>query len=121
MASASRGQWHASTSPADLRLTRYPAVDFFLLRVGECRLAKRVAVVGAGPSGLVTVKELLEEGHEPACFERAAGLGGVFRFGERDPHALESWFRSRRRTAAPRSSQISPIPSPRAGHGDSLP
>lgn len=45
---------------------------------------KRVAVVGAGPSGLVTVKELLEEGHEPTCFERAGSLGGVFRFGEED-------------------------------------
>jgi dimethylaniline monooxygenase (N-oxide forming) / hypotaurine monooxygenase len=44
-------------------------------------LAKRVAVVGAGSSGLVTAKKLLEEGHEPTCFERAAGLGRVFRFG----------------------------------------
>jgi cation diffusion facilitator CzcD-associated flavoprotein CzcO len=44
--------------------------------------SKRVAVVGAGPSGLATVKELLEEGHEPVCFERAASLGGVFRFDE---------------------------------------
>jgi len=34
-------------------------------------LSKRVAVVGAGPSGLVTVKELLTEGREPTCFERA--------------------------------------------------
>jgi dimethylaniline monooxygenase (N-oxide forming) len=44
--------------------------------------AKRVAVVGAGPSGLATVKELLDEGHHPVCFERAASLGGVFRFDE---------------------------------------
>ena len=33
-------------------------------------MSKRVAVIGAGPSGLVTVKELLEEGHEPTCFEK---------------------------------------------------
>lgn len=52
--------------------------------------AKRVAVVGAGPSGLATVKALLEEGHEPTCFERAAGLGGVFRFDERDGVVWES-------------------------------
>jgi len=44
--------------------------------------SKRVAVVGAGPSGLATVKELLAEGHRPTCFEQAADLGGVFRYGE---------------------------------------
>jgi len=44
--------------------------------------SKRVAVVGAGPSGLTTVKALLEEGHRPTCFEKASSLGGVFRFGE---------------------------------------
>ena len=47
-------------------------------------MAKRVAVIGAGPSGLVTVKELLEEGHQPTCFERARAAGGVFRFDESD-------------------------------------
>jgi len=46
--------------------------------------SRRVAVIGAGVSGLVTVKELLERGHEPVCFERAGSLGGVFRFGEQD-------------------------------------
>jgi len=47
-------------------------------------MSKRVAVIGAGPSGLTAVKELLEEGHQPTCFERKPGIGGVFRFDERD-------------------------------------
>jgi len=51
---------------------------------------KRVAVIGAGPSGLATVKELLAEGHKPTCFEKADGLGGVFRFGESDGVVWES-------------------------------
>jgi len=46
--------------------------------------AKRVAVIGAGPSGLVAVKELLEQGHRVTCFEKADSLGGVFRFDEND-------------------------------------
>lgn len=45
-------------------------------------MSKRVAVIGAGLSGLVTVKELLEKGHQPVCYERADGLGGVFCFDE---------------------------------------
>lgn len=45
-------------------------------------MKKQVAVVGAGPSGLVATKELLQEGHEVTCFERDAGLGGVFRYRE---------------------------------------
>jgi hypothetical protein len=48
----------------------------------ERQVPSRVAVVGAGPSGLATVKELLDEGHEPTCFEQTAGLGGVFRYDE---------------------------------------
>lgn len=51
---------------------------------GATAAPKRVAVIGAGPSGLVTVKELLEEGHDVTCYERAAGIGGVFRFDERN-------------------------------------
>jgi dimethylaniline monooxygenase (N-oxide forming) len=51
---------------------------------------QRVAVIGAGPSGLVAIKELLEEGHEPTCFEKADGLGGVSRFGENDGVVWES-------------------------------
>jgi dimethylaniline monooxygenase (N-oxide forming) len=37
---------------------------------------RRVAVVGAGPSGLVAAKSLKEEGLEPVVFEQADGVGG---------------------------------------------
>ena len=40
----------------------------------------KVAVIGAGPSGLAAIKELLAEGHSVKGFEKAPGLGGVFRF-----------------------------------------
>ena len=39
----------------------------------------RCIVVGAGPGGIVTVKELLEQGIESVvCLEQAAELGGIF-------------------------------------------
>lgn len=60
------------------------------METGNAPISKRVAVVGAGPSGLVTVKELIEEGHQPVCFERAPSLGGVFRFSEHDGVVWES-------------------------------
>jgi dimethylaniline monooxygenase (N-oxide forming) len=71
-------------------------------------LGKRVAVVGAGPSGLVTVKELLDEGHAPTCFERAEGIGGVFRFGEKDGVVWESC----RLTSSPLLTAFSDFPAP---------
>ena len=37
-----------------------------------------VAVIGAGPSGLVVCKELKQAGYDPICFERQARVGGVF-------------------------------------------
>ena len=37
---------------------------------------RRVAVVGAGPSGLAATKSLQEEGLEPVVFEQADGAGG---------------------------------------------
>lgn len=43
-------------------------------------MAKRVAVVGAGVSGLAALKCCLEEGLQPTCFERSDNLGGLWRF-----------------------------------------
>ncbi|EFQ31448.1 uncharacterized protein GLRG_06592 [Colletotrichum graminicola M1.001] len=38
--------------------------------------SKRVAIIGAGPSGLVAIKECLAAGLTVQCFERAHALGG---------------------------------------------
>src|SRR2546425_4987716 len=39
-----------------------------------------VCVVGAGMSGLVAIKELLDEGHRVTCFERESKEGGNFNY-----------------------------------------
>lgn len=39
---------------------------------------RHVAVIGAGLSGLVAVKELVDEGHRVTCFEMRGREGGVF-------------------------------------------
>lgn len=39
---------------------------------------KRVAVIGAGPAGLATIKELRQKGIEVVGFERQPTLGGVY-------------------------------------------
>jgi len=38
----------------------------------------KVCVVGAGPSGLTAVKQLLDEGHDVVCYDKNPGLGGIW-------------------------------------------
>ncbi|XP_036128778.1 dimethylaniline monooxygenase [N-oxide-forming] 2-like [Molossus molossus] len=45
-------------------------------------MAKKVAVIGAGASGLISLKCCLEEGLAPTCFERTEDIGGLWRFKE---------------------------------------
>mmetsp|Transcript_18685 Transcript_18685/g.58766 ORF Transcript_18685/g.58766 Transcript_18685/m.58766 type:complete len:612 (-) Transcript_18685:524-2359(-) len=40
--------------------------------------SKRVVIVGAGPSGLVALKEMVEAGHEACIVEQSHVIGGVF-------------------------------------------
>lgn len=39
---------------------------------------KKVCVIGGGASGLTTIKQLMDEGHQPTCYEREGEVGGVF-------------------------------------------
>lgn len=41
-------------------------------------MAKRIAVIGAGLSGIAAIKQLSDEGHDITCYEKMDGLGGVF-------------------------------------------
>ena len=41
-------------------------------------MKKSVLIIGAGPSGLVAMKELTEKGHTVTCLEKSAYIGGVF-------------------------------------------
>jgi hypothetical protein len=38
----------------------------------------RVCVIGAGPSGLTTIKQLLDEGHNVQCYEKSNNIGGIW-------------------------------------------
>lgn len=46
----------------------------------------RVAVIGAGPSGLVAAKHLIEKGLHPTLFDKNTVLGGMWR-----PDGPTSW------------------------------
>ncbi|EFJ25343.1 hypothetical protein SELMODRAFT_413958 [Selaginella moellendorffii] len=54
-------------------------------------MEKRVAVIGAGASGLVAARELLREGHSVVIFEQARRIGGTWVY---DPPPQESHSRS---------------------------
>lgn len=41
---------------------------------------KRIAVIGAGASGLPAIKTALEDGFEVVCFEKSGDIGGLWRY-----------------------------------------
>ncbi|XP_067388519.1 flavin-containing monooxygenase 3-like isoform X2 [Emydura macquarii macquarii] len=57
-------------------------------------MVRRVAIVGAGVSGLASIKCCLDEGLEPTCFERSDDIGGLWRFTEQAEEGRASIYRS---------------------------
>ncbi|XP_068096027.1 flavin-containing monooxygenase 5-like [Hyperolius riggenbachi] len=57
-------------------------------------MRKKVAVIGAGASGLVAIKCCLDEGLEPTCFERTEDIGGLWRFKENPEEGRASIYKS---------------------------
>ncbi|NXA34151.1 FMO5 monooxygenase, partial [Eudromia elegans] len=57
-------------------------------------MAKKVAIIGAGSSGLCAIKACLQEGLEPVCFERSRDIGGLWRFEEHREEGRASIYKS---------------------------
>uniref|UniRef100_H0XZJ7 Flavin-containing monooxygenase n=1 Tax=Otolemur garnettii TaxID=30611 RepID=H0XZJ7_OTOGA len=55
---------------------------------------KRIAVIGAGVSGLGAIKTCLEEGLEPTCFEGSDDIGGLWKYVEKIEHDRPSIYKS---------------------------
>ena len=53
-------------------------------------LRQNVVIIGCGASGLVTLKELLAEGHTGTIFERTMDIGGVFKTAYREGQMVSS-------------------------------
>ncbi|XP_063154621.1 flavin-containing monooxygenase 3-like [Candoia aspera] len=57
-------------------------------------MVRRVAIIGAGVSGLTSIKCCLDEGLEPTCFERSDSIGGLWQFTESSEEGRASIYRS---------------------------
>lgn len=57
-------------------------------------MVARVAVIGAGSSGLVCIKVCVDEGLQPVCFESSDDIGGLWRFKETPEPERASIYRS---------------------------
>uniref|UniRef100_A0A4W3K2P6 Flavin-containing monooxygenase n=1 Tax=Callorhinchus milii TaxID=7868 RepID=A0A4W3K2P6_CALMI len=57
-------------------------------------MVKRVAIIGAGNSGLTATKCCLDEGLEPVCFERSDDVGGLWNYQDKATNQKASIYKS---------------------------
>ncbi|XP_075843577.1 dimethylaniline monooxygenase [N-oxide-forming] 4 [Microtus pennsylvanicus] len=57
-------------------------------------MVKKVAVIGAGVSGLSSIKCCLDEDLEPTCFERSDDFGGLWKFAETSKDGMTRVYKS---------------------------
>uniref|UniRef100_A0A672JII9 Flavin-containing monooxygenase n=1 Tax=Salarias fasciatus TaxID=181472 RepID=A0A672JII9_SALFA len=57
-------------------------------------MVQRVAVIGAGSSGLACIKSCVEEGLDPVCFESSDDIGGIWKFRESSDSERNRIYRS---------------------------
>ncbi len=50
-------------------------------------MKRRIAVIGAGPSGISVIKNLLDQGLEVVCFDRNKEVGGNWIYSEEESHS----------------------------------
>ncbi|XP_065290227.1 flavin-containing monooxygenase 5-like [Dermacentor albipictus] len=72
----------------------------------------RVAVIGAGASGLTALKACLEEGLEAVCFEKTEDLGGLWTYREHNVDGVASVMFSTTTNTSKELSAFSDFPPP---------
>ncbi|KAL2301755.1 hypothetical protein Nmel_011151 [Mimus melanotis] len=78
----------------------------------QASMVRRVAVIGAGAGGLVSVKCCLEEGLEPTCFESSEDIGGIWRYTDSTDSRRVSVYRSVISNTSKEMSCFSDFPFP---------
>ena len=76
-------------------------------------MAKRIAIIGAGASGMTSVKACLEQGFEPIVFEKTNYTGGLWRYQETvDVNGIASVMKSTIINSSKEMSAFSDFPPP---------
>ncbi|XP_066117230.1 dimethylaniline monooxygenase [N-oxide-forming] 2-like isoform X1 [Saccopteryx bilineata] len=75
-------------------------------------MAKKVAVIGAGASGLISLKCCVDEGLTPTCFERTNDIGGLWKFKENVEDGLACVYQSVITNTSKEMSCFSDFPMP---------
>lgn len=73
---------------------------------------KRIAVIGAGSSGLTAIKCCKEEGVDAVCFERTGDPGGLWRYHEDDTEGVASVMKTTIINTSKEMSAFSDFPPP---------
>lgn len=76
-------------------------------------MAKRIAVIGAGASGMTATKQCLDQGFEVVVYEKTAYTGGLWRFQEQlDEDGIASVMKSTIINTSKEMSAFSDFPPP---------
>lgn len=78
--------------------------------LGDMAVSKRVCVVGAGMSGLCALKACLESGHNATCYEKTDGVGGLWKYREKDIEGVGSVMQSTASITSKEMSAFSDFP-----------
>ncbi|XP_042896617.2 flavin-containing monooxygenase 5 [Parasteatoda tepidariorum] len=75
---------------------------------------KKIAVIGAGPSGLTAMKCCKEKGFIPVCYERNNDAGGLWRYHEEDIEGVASVMRTTIINTSKEAGAFSDFPPPKS-------
>ncbi|KAM6154293.1 flavin-containing monooxygenase 5-like [Erethizon dorsatum] len=73
---------------------------------------RKIAVIGAGVSGLGAIKSCLEEGLEPLCFEKSNDIGGLWKYEETPEDGRPGIYKSLTSNTSKEMTAFSDFPFP---------